>query len=269
MKRLSAVLITLFIFHCTLSITPVFGQDFTSSRAHNDYLYNYNQYRTTHAEYVAAKQQYLTYKTLTAKTAAQEKTRTMLKARDEALRTYFIALRLKLRETAGISSYEKNIVFLRLNNDISWYEDHKARLSGAGSIPDLIEISSEAQERYKETEILAYQALATILAGKENDLRDKIQEQISQLEGKVGQIRQEGIINTKTFERWLLEAQNRLTWSKEKQYAAQSLLANLKPRERNKAKIYNNAQLSFSESHQYLKEATSYLFEIIREVGID
>jgi hypothetical protein len=269
MKRLSTILITFFLANLIFFIAPVIAQDFNFTQANNDYLYNYNLYRTAHTEYLTAKQQYLTYKTLTAKATAQEKTLKMLQTRDEALRTYLIALKQKLKETDGISLYEKNIIFLRLDSEVSWYQNHRNRLSGAGSLADLIEISNDAQEHYPETEILAYQTLGTVLAGKENALLEKIQTQIDQLEEKIAQVRQEGLIETSLLERWLLEARNRLTWSKEKQYAAQSLLANLKPREQNKAKVYDDAQSNFVESHQYLKEASSYLLEIIREVGVD
>lgn len=267
-KRLSAFLI-LTIFSWLLFSSTAFAQEFSFSQAYEDYLYNYNQYRAAHTQFVAAQQQYLTYKTLTAKAEALEKTKTMLTARDEALRTYLIALRLNLKETPGVSAYEKNIVSLRLNNEINWYETHQARLSAVGSISDSIQISDEAQDHHPETEVSAYQALGTIIAGEENSLRDKIQSQIDQLEIKIAQIRQEGKMETRLFERWLLEAQNRLTWSKEKQFSAQSLLAELKLRERNKGKVYSQAQQSFNESRQYLKEATSFLLEIIREVGID
>lgn len=269
MKRLLVVSASLFIIPYSLFISPGFAQEFNFTRAYNDYLYTYNQYRAAHTDYIAAKQQYLAYKTLTAKTTAQEKTLKMLEARDEAVRTYLTALRLKLAETAGVSPYEQNILFLKLDSEVSWYQNHKNTLPSAGSIPDLIKLSDETQNRYKETEVLAYQALGTILAGKENALRDKIQTQINLLEDKIAQIRQEGKVDTKILERWLLEAQNRLTWSKEKQFAAQSLLANLKPREQNKAKVYNQAQFNLTESHQYLKEANSYLLEIIREVKGD
>ena len=269
LKRLPITLASLFIIHYSLFISLAFAQDFNFTQANNDYLYNYNLYRTAHTEYLTAKQQYLAYKTLTAKETAQEKTLKMFQARDQALRTYLIALRTKLKETAGVSVYEKNIVSLRLNNEITFYESNRSRLSSAGSIPDLVKISEEAQERYQETEIVAYQTLGTILAGKENTLLEKIQTQIDQLEEKIAQVRQEGMIETSLLERWLLEARNRLTWSKEKQYTAQSLLANLKTREQNKAKVYHDAQLNFIESHQYLKEASSYLLEIIREVGVD
>ena len=270
MKRLPFIfLISLYAISYTLYASPSSAQEFNFNRAYNDYLYSYNQYRAAHTDYVAAKQQYLTYKTLTAKTTAQGKTLKMLEARDKAVRTYLTALRLKLGGTAGVSTDEQNILYLKIDAEVSWYQNHKSTLPGAGSIPDLIELSDQAQDHYKETEVLAYQTLGTILAGKENALRDEIQTQINSLEEKIAQIRQEGEIDTKTLERWLLEAQNRLTWSKEKQFAAQSLLAGLKPRERNKAKVYNRAQSSLAESHQYLKEANSYLLEIIREVKGD
>lgn len=268
MKRLPILLLisTLLLFY---SFTLAFAQEFDFNRAYNDYIYTYNQYRAAYTTYVAAKQKYLTYKTLTTKTAAQEATLKMLEARDEAVRTYITALRLKLAETAGVSPEERDILYLKIDSEVSWYKVHKNTLPSAGSIPDLIELSDETQAQYRKTEVLAYQSLGTILAGKENALRDKIQTQTDSLEEKIIQIRQEGIIDTKIMERWLLEAQNRVTWSKQKQVTAQSILTELKAREPNKAKVFNEAQFNLIESHQYLKEANSYLLEIVREVKGD
>jgi len=265
MKRLPILFLifTLLLFY---SFTLVNAQEFDFNRAYQDYLYTYGQYHTAHKDYLAARSAWLTYKTLTAKTEAMTETLKMLQLRDEAVRTYLTALRLKLAETTGISNYEQTVLYLKLDNEISWYLNHRDTLPSAGTLEDLVKSSSEAEKQYGKTEVLAYQTLGTILAGKEEALRDRLKEEIGKLNDKIAEIRQRGDKETATLERWILEAENKLTRSQEKQFEAQQKLAKLKVGDRNKQKKYNEARSLFRESHQYLKEAHSYLKELIREV---
>ena len=197
---------------------------------------------------------------------ALEKTRQMLKNQDEVVKTYLTALRLKLAETSGISDYEQNVLYLKLDSEVSWFAKHQEKVNSAGSLDDLVESASDGQKEYQETEILIYETLGAILASKETGLREEINQKIRELKDKVGEIRLKGDKNTALAERWLLEAENRLTRSQEKQFAAQQILSKIKASDSNKAEDYNQAQFAFEESHQYLKDANSYLKEVLREI---
>lgn len=266
MKRLALIfsffLVAVFLLPRTASSQE---SQFDFFRAYQDYTFNYGVYRRAHNDYVLAKGQYLSYKTLKAKTNAQEKTLAMLQARDEVIKTYLTALRLKLVETEGVPSLEKDALFGRIDTEVAWYEDHRIRLASAGSLEDLVENSDEVKDRYPSTEILYYQTLISILAGKENNFRERLMEIISDIKGKVAEIRQNQDKNTRKIERWILEAELRLTRSQEKTFEAQSTISGLKVRDRNKYQIYNAAQELIVESHQYLKEANSFLKEIMDE----
>ena len=209
------------------------AQDFDFNRAFQDYLYNYNLYRSSHLEYVSAKSEYLTYKTLTAQTKALEATKKMLLARAETLKTYLTALRLKLKETTGILNYQQNMYYLKLDNEVTWIGTHKNSLPSAGTLEDLVKISQEAEKRYPTMEILAYQTLGTVMTGKEITLRDKINEQISKTEGKINQIKETGE-DTTTLERWLIQAKEKIKRSEEKEKEAQNLLSGIKTTDKNK-----------------------------------
>lgn len=245
---------------------PIFAQDFNFNRAHNDYLYTFNQYRQAHDEYIVARQAYLNYQTLTSKAEAHEKTLNMLKWRDETARTYLIALRTKLAETTGVVNYEQSTLYVKLDDDISWFTQHKENLTAAGSLEDLIENSNEAKKRYSNSEKLIYQTLVSILAAKEEKLRDRIEQVISALEKKIAEIRQQQDKDPSMVERWLLEAKNRVKWSRDKQNFANQIIATVNSYDPNKSRTYFDAQSALEESHQYLKEATFNLSELIREV---
>jgi hypothetical protein len=247
----------------------VLAQDFNFNRAFSDYLYNFDLYRQAYQEYVSAKESFLQYKTLTSKTNAFQKTLKMTQARDETIRTYLIALKMKLGETWGISPAEKSVFNLRLDNEVNWYLTHKEELSSAGSLEDLVELANKAEERYQqETEILIYQTLHKILVGKENSLAEKVNNQIAALKEKLKEIKENGDKNVSLAERWLLETENRLLRFEEKMLASRG---NMERMEKGfwgggRGQIYKEAQWNLQEAHQYLKEANRYLKEIIREV---
>ena len=266
--KLSKIILLLFVFSFLTvggSLTTK-AQEFNFNRANSDYLYNYGLYRQSYNEYVAAKQAYLKYQTLTSKTEALEKTKQMLKNQDEVIKTYLTALRLKLAETSGISEYEQNILYLKLDSEIAWFAKHQEEIQSAGSLDDLADSAKDGKEQYQKTEILIYESLGGILASKETGLREEINQKIKELKDKIGEIRLKGDKKTALAERWLLEAENRLTRSQEKQFAAQQILSSLKVSNTNKAGDYNQAQFAFEESHQYLKDANSYLKEVLREI---
>lgn len=264
MRKILPILISTFLLF--YSSTLAISQDFNFQRAYEDYLFNYNQYRQSYSDFVPAKEAYLSYQTLTSKNTALEKTQKMLQDEDEVVRTYLTALRMKVTETAGITNDEQNILYLKLDNEVSWYGKHKDSLASAATLEDLTNSSQKISNQYKMTEVLIYQTLGTVLSGKENDFRNQINDKIQELKGKIGEIRQKGDKDTSTAERWLLEAENRLTRSQEKQFAAQQILAKIKSTDKNKNQGYNKAQFSLEESHQYLKEANSYLKEVLREI---
>ena len=267
MKK-SATLILVFAFMVSLFSPMALSQEgeFDFERAYQDYSYNYGVYRRAHNDYILARGQYLTYQTLKSKTNGQQATLVMLQARDEVIITYLTAIRLKLIETDGVSDFEKEVFFTRIDAEVEWYKSHKSSLPSAGNLEDLVESSGDAEDRYKTTEVLVYQALTTILVGKENGFRIDLSGIIEEVKAKVAEIRQNQDKNTRKVERWVLEAENRLTRSQEKQFSAQDEISGLKEREKNKYKFYNQVQLRVKESHQYLKEASSFLKEIVDDL---
>ncbi|MCJ7793137.1 MAG: hypothetical protein MUP45_04120 [Candidatus Marinimicrobia bacterium] len=266
-KRFFTVFCFIFLFF--LAVTAILAQNedkFDFNRANEDYLYTYGTYRQAHNEYVTAREQFLTYQTLTAKTLALEQTLNMLQKRDETLRTYLTALRMKMAETTGISNYKQNTHYLKLDAEVSWYVEHRDSLTSAGTLEDLVELSEEAEEEHGKTEVLSYQALGLILDGKEEFLKSQIGEQIHLLQEKLKEIKEKGDKDTTKAERWLLEAENKLTRCEEKLTEANQILEELKPSRGDKDKDYSEAQKLFSEAHLYLKEANGFLKELIREI---
>jgi hypothetical protein len=266
MRRLPILSFLLIIF--LLGFSPVLAQEFDFNKAYQDYQYNYNLYRSSHIDYIAARSEYLNYRTLTSQTKAIEKTKEMLLNRAETLKTYLTALRIKLRETTGITNYDQNISYLKLDNKVTFISSHKNSLPSAASLEDLVKISTELEKAYPEIEVLSYQTLGKIIIGKESYLRQKINEQIQMLEEKINEIRNEGE-DTTIPERWLIQTKEKIKRSEEKEKEAQTVLDRISTGDANKIFSWNKAQKLFEEENQYLKEAISSIKEIIREIKND
>lgn len=267
MKTLSfKILLTIFAI-LFLFCQPLRAQNTEEyNRAYNDYLFSYDQYRRAYDKYVVAKQSYLSYKTLTSKTEAFNETLKMLQARDEVLRTYLTTLRLKLAQATAITNYQQNVLYLNLDSEIIFYNKHQTELTSAGTLEDLLTLSANAEKNYQQTEALIYKTLAEINSSKEVSLQNRINKEIKEIKDKINLIRQNGDKDTTKAERWLLEAENRLTRSQEKIQDCQQLLTKIKSFDKDKIKLYNQASFVLSESHQYLKEANSYLKELVVEL---
>lgn len=260
MKKLS-ILLAFLVF----TTNVVFAQDFDFNRAYSDYLHNFNLYRTVHLEYVSAKSEYLTYKTLEAQTKALEKTRSMLEARNQVLIIYLTALRMRLAETTKVTDYEQNMRYIQLDNRIDLLKVNTENLSSPSTIEDLLAVSSEVEGKYPSIELLAYQTLETIVSDFLNDLRDRVGQQAEKTEEKVNQMRDAGE-DTATLERWLIEVREKINLASQKRQEGKDILAKMQEQETNKKDRFLSAQKKFEESNQYLKEAVSYLKEIVKKI---
>ncbi len=263
------LLLFFYSFAYSQESTPAAGfqpPTFDYAKAYQDYIYNLSLYHQAYQKFVIAKNEYLTYQTLTSETKALEATKNMLEKRSQAAITYLSALRMRLAETTGILTYKSNLLFLNLLKNIEIYEGQKTFFPSAATLNDLLKVSIKFEEQYKKTEILIFDTLLTIIMGKENNLRDQIQYQITKIQEKLTQIKKEDEKDTAKAERWLLEAKNKILLSKQKQEEAEEIISKLIPSKKDKIKDFREAQLKAEESNQYLKESVSNLKELILEV---
>lgn len=250
------------LLHCYI-VTNAQTSDY--QKAYQDYLASYNLYRDSHLSYQTAKNEYLAYRTLNAETKAFEATREMLQKRDEVLQAYFRALRSRLEETTGITNYRENLSYVKLDSEIGWLSTHKDSIRGASSIEDLINISSQLEEKYPSLEVLTYQTLGTIISARENSLKERVSTQTEKIAGKINQMKSEGE-NVEKLQRWLSEAKKKISLSSEKQTEAELKIKEIEVNDSDKLSPFNEAQTSYKQSNQYLKEAIAYLAEIVEEI---
>lgn len=258
----------LFIISLLLNLlgNPISAQAFDFNKAYQDYLYNYDIYQKSHSDYDIARGQYMSSQNISSETKAQEATAKMLIDRDQATNTYLTALRMKLKDTPGIDNATKDGLFSLIDTEIAWYNDHKSRISSAGSLDDLTEDSNEAANEFKITELLIYKVLVTISIGNTTDYRNRERAIIDSLRVKMGEIKVNGDKNLDSIERALTDAEDRLSRSSAKEQDALTLLGKMKAQDKDKLSAFNNIELLVAQSLSYIKEANGIVKDSIRQI---
>lgn len=243
-------------------------------KAYAAYLQSVDEYNDVHNEYVLRRSQYLNFKTLKSQQDAHDATVRMLKARDKVVIMYLTALKEKLEEAIGVQSARKEGLIIRIDEEISWFNTHSQEVSGAGSLEDLVADSNEAEKQFSFIEPLFYEILSVVAQGKLNDFTERTDELVEAVDSKLEVIRNEDregfSFSSEKFavlDRWMFEARNRVARSKEKQITADAAIADY-ARKKGGAILsnYNSVSSTLGESQLFLKEANTFLKEIIREI---
>lgn len=271
-KNIIKTLSVLFIAVCVgivFSGQSVMAEDFDYQQAFKDYQYNYNLYNKLYDDYRLSRARYMQYRTLVSEEEAKKATLAMLLARDETMKTYLTALRLRVMENQGLSDSEKESVFKRIDPEVKFFEEHKEKLLSVGSLKDFVRDSDKAKDRYKYfTEGVFYSALINISVGNTAYKREQIEEIISDLRSKITEIKIAGDKDVSVIDKFFVEVDNKLARSKDKELAAIDIMNQSEKSNKNKANYYNDAISSVQGSYLYLKEIVSYLKEIVRMIKV-
>lgn len=254
------LVISAFLFLLTLPST-IHAQDQSSFNA------SFDTYKQAEQNYVLKRGAYLSSKTIAAEGEAQDATYAMLKARDEAIASYLELLKSRLNEATGIDTPERQTYGTMLDTEITWFENHATTLSPGATLTDMVADSNKAKERYdKHTLPVTYKLISQIAIGKENFLRQKQQSIINDLNNKVSQIRGEAIIDVGLVEGSLLNIGTTVARSEAKSNDAKIALATVDKKPADALKVYNTVVMRIKEGVQYLKDANTYLKEIMYRI---
>jgi len=266
------ILIVVFIFLTVfLRVRVVYTQEVGSeafNRSFQEYRNRVEEYEAAHDEYELARSQYLKFNTLTAKANALAKTKSMLEQRDNVIIAYLDLQKTRLDENKGVETAKKEEIFTQVEGEKQWFADHKAKISSAESLDDLIDRSNETRDKYKLMEGFIYTTLFTLSDGRINDYQARLNDIFSETKQKMEIIKNEKRDEYKfsdrkidIIERWIAEAESRAGKSEENQLKAQEWaerIVNLG--------TYNVAINFLEDARSYTKESTSYIKEIVREI---
>ncbi|MFH1971137.1 MAG: hypothetical protein ABIJ05_02005 [Patescibacteria group bacterium] len=245
------------------------AQEFDYSKSYQDFSYNLSLHDQQKSVYQKARSEYLQFNTLVSKETIKQETLKLLLIRDEVVKTYLTSLRMKIRELKGLTDQEKEGYYTRIDGEYKFFEEHKNKLSSAGSLDDLVDDSDEAFDRYdKSSKIVIYYSLIGIASGKNSFLRSEIEKQISELKTKISEIRSNGDKDVSSMERSITDLENKIARSEEKDNLALNMVNQIKTTERGKEDIYKEALQETQDSFSYIKEVNNYLLEIIKQLKI-
>ncbi len=245
----------------------------SADEAYRLYIEALEDYETAHEIYLQKRSQYLQFGTLKSRQDAYDATLVMMKRRDDVVISYFAALSARANSAIGVPVSRAESLTLSLTAEIQWFKEHKASISSATSLEDLVNKTKEAESRWKSDEGLIYEVLSTVAYGKILDFSDRTNETFAALRQKLNDIRQETReeyqFSQKKFDildRWVSEIEQRIAESKDVQVEAEDMISQFATKKGKGLNSYNQVITTLGEAQSLLKEASTFMNEIIREV---
>ena len=144
------------------------------NKSFQEYRSRIEEYEAAHDDYELARSQYLKFNTLAARTNAQEKTKTMLRARNYVIISYLNLLKTRASENKGIESGDKDKIYTQADEEKGWFEDNNQKISEASSLDDLVDLSGEARDKYNSMDPFKFKSLFTLTDGRINEYQNRL-----------------------------------------------------------------------------------------------
>lgn len=145
MKPLAGLVVLLALALSLPNGSPVSA---SSQQAYQDYLYQFDVYRSIFGDFQTARGEYLKFQTLTSQTTALTKTKAMLAQRAMLLRTYVLLLTELINENQGLTTDEQNRYLSLLTSEINFLDRQKAAVSAIASLGEATSHSKELETHY-------------------------------------------------------------------------------------------------------------------------
>jgi hypothetical protein len=241
---------------------------------YSDAFLQYNlkteDYNNAHDTYITKRSAYLKFKTLQSEKEAKDATVLMLQTRDDVVIYYLTAVKAKMAETKGIPDAERTANQKIIDDEIAFFKDHKIKIPSAGTLQDLANDSKLAGDRYTlDARNVFYKLLFSISNGKILDLRSRLGDNFTNVKNKVNAIRDEtrpeyqfNADKISAIDRFVFESENKLARADEKELVA----IDTKNLREFTPDVYNTKLGTLSEMQQLLKEASSFLKEIVNQI---
>ena len=245
--------ICLIILLLVLSVKPVHAN---YNQSYSDYQYLYSQYRKSFEDFTVSKATYETYKTLTTQNDALEKMRGVMTDRANIVSAYLNLILEKMQAGDGIPAVQISTYRQIVGTQDSWLSGHQKKIAAAATLSDLDDISADFDTRYPQILNETKKAVGIILVSKNDFVYSKMPDLFSRTESY-----SQDITNLRSLAVAKTKAQ---LWEGKRA----EIVTLLTP----KANSYNDvfdlykAQQLMIEGLQYLKEASSFLKEIVNNL---
>jgi len=263
----SKLLILLFTIYCLLFTKVVFA-----FREMDDYLFQSEKYREDYDQFTVSRDKFLTYKILSARKQAIDATKRLLLQRNQVLRTYFLALKQRLRTAAGVIEADtKESLISQLDKKIIWIEEEDEEIENLStpSLDDLFILSDRIEDKNEELKGLSYQSLSEIVLGKIRSLQQESVAATALLKEQV--FKDKTATQAAQLNLWLKEVSVKNYLAQKEIEAAEVNLWKLKGanKEKDMVKHFNNLCIDADDAKIYLGQALSFQKEILTQLNND
>ena len=268
MRRFLVLLLALFITF--VSVGPKVQVRADSEQAYKDYTYQFDLYRKAYAEFTVAKNEYEKYQTLTSQATALEKTRSMMKQRDELLRTYLLLLNEKLNEDTGLDSTQRGLYQTLLRNEVTFLENHTKLIDATGSLTDADTVSKQLEQRNLTSQGAIRQILIALGLGQLQVLQKQYDAAVTDVRTFISSHGNEfSTAQQATIDRWLLQVTNKENLFQQKIDTIQQQNAQLKGKNTEEInRKFQSIQTILRDARLDLIDGTNFLNELVRIIGL-
>jgi len=236
----------------------------SSQTAYQEYLIEYDVYRTALTDFKVARTEYLKYKTLASQQTALEKTKTMLTSRSQLLLNYLSVLNEKLNESTAMTPSNKSLYQTLITNETQFLKNHIGLMRSIGSLTDAENVSQQLTSHYAILQSNTYQTIVGLKMAELNALDttyyDLLTKNYTFLQTNRSSYTTERLT---ILDRWLLQIQNKRDLFKQK--TDEIIKENSVLKSSSSTEIvasYQRIVKLLSEAKQYLTEGTSYIQEL-------
>ena len=265
MKKTALAIVIAFAIFTSFGLKTSNSQEFTFEKSYQDYIFTQSRYSESFSTYQKARDAYLKNQTLTLKEEARKKTLEMLRNRDELLRVYLTALRVKIVEVGGLTQAEKEIVLAKLDSEVIYYKDHKEGYKDSDTLETLFSRSKESENRYKlDSGRKIYEALFNTSLGEVVDSRLKHQEAYTSIRGEIDTKVAEGKVRIDPFNRWFTDIEGVVGELKIQEDKAKTAILKLyADGSTNPASVFKTSIVPFEKSKDLLSTINRFLEELL------
>jgi hypothetical protein len=136
-----------------------------SQQAYQDYLYQFDLYRSKYNEFTVARGEYEKFKSLGSQSSAITATTAMMIQRSMLIRSYLLLLNEKINENPGINDLQRPALHAAVNGEIKFSDDHATAVRNVTTLEDSVKLSGLFDQHYKDLQTVMYQSATSIALG--------------------------------------------------------------------------------------------------------
>lgn len=190
----------------------VFAQDFTFSKARQDYVFTEDNYKKDLFDFNLKKSAYQKNQTLSLKEELRTSLFKFVGSRNDLVKGYLNMIRIKTLESTGIAQGTKETVYSKIDPEVLWYGSRRTSYVATDSVEDIINKSKEEDSRYiTDTSPSISFALAHISLGEVKSLKDEHIKLYTSLKSESANLIKLGRADQGLFDRWFTDIDKELS----------------------------------------------------------